>query len=182
MFGGVGVPEFIFLLMMLALVWPLSRVWSKAGHSPWLGLLALIPPFGLIGGVFSLHFQRLYQVETGVPEFLVLSTLLATVLLLCRTCSEAGYSPWWGALALVPPFPPLGYIGMVLFLTFAKWPSKTVPTAKDKLLSTWNKRSSEDATKKVAPTRTVPETSSREDKHTDGTSTVADGPEHLESP
>jgi energy-converting hydrogenase Eha subunit B len=55
--GSLGLPEllvlFISVLIMAGVIlWPATRICAKAGYSPWLGLLAIIP----IGNVFLLWF------------------------------------------------------------------------------------------------------------------------------
>lgn len=45
---SLGFPELIILLILvvimpLALAWPASRICKRAGFSPWLGLLILVP-------------------------------------------------------------------------------------------------------------------------------------------
>ena len=48
MFGSVGVPEVvillvIFLMMWLVVIWPAGRICKRVGFSPWLGILAIAP-------------------------------------------------------------------------------------------------------------------------------------------
>jgi hypothetical protein len=54
--GSVGVPELVIILaifgMGLVVVWPASRICSRLGFSPWLGILAVVP----IANVFLLWF------------------------------------------------------------------------------------------------------------------------------
>jgi hypothetical protein len=54
---GLGVPELVILLIIvgfmgLALVWPASRICKRAGFSPWLGVLIIVP----LANVFLLWF------------------------------------------------------------------------------------------------------------------------------
>ena len=45
--GSIGIPEFVVILaivgMGLMLVWPASRICSRLGFSPWLGVLVVVP-------------------------------------------------------------------------------------------------------------------------------------------
>jgi hypothetical protein len=44
MFGSLGMPELLILIVIaVGVVWPASRICAKAGYSPWLGLVVLIP-------------------------------------------------------------------------------------------------------------------------------------------
>jgi len=47
MFGAVGLPELLIIItiacMGLVVVWPAGRICRRAGFSPWLGLLAIVP-------------------------------------------------------------------------------------------------------------------------------------------
>jgi hypothetical protein len=54
---ALGLPELFILLILvvgmgLALAWPAARICKRAGFSPWLGLLILIP----LANVFLLWF------------------------------------------------------------------------------------------------------------------------------
>ena len=45
---GFGIPELFIILLLLVigpllLVWPAARICRRAGFSPWLGLLILVP-------------------------------------------------------------------------------------------------------------------------------------------
>ncbi len=52
MFGSVGMPELIVLIvivgMALVVVWPASRICHRLGFSRWLGVLAVIPLANLL--------------------------------------------------------------------------------------------------------------------------------------
>jgi len=53
MFGPVGLPELMVILpivttMLVALVWPAARICRRAGFSPWLGVLAVVPLANLV--------------------------------------------------------------------------------------------------------------------------------------
>ncbi len=53
MVGSLGLPELLVLIVVAGvLALPATRICAKAGYSPWLGLLAIIP----IGNVFLLWF------------------------------------------------------------------------------------------------------------------------------
>lgn len=45
--GFMGIPEFgvilAILCMGLIVIWPASRICSRLGFSPWLGILAVVP-------------------------------------------------------------------------------------------------------------------------------------------
>ena len=57
--GPLGLPELIIILFVFGVgVWPLCRICSKAGYSPWLGLLSLATPLGYIGLVLFLAFAE----------------------------------------------------------------------------------------------------------------------------
>lgn len=44
MLGAVGVPELVVVLIVaIAVIWPATRICSKAGYSPWLGVAAAVP-------------------------------------------------------------------------------------------------------------------------------------------
>lgn len=59
MFGAIGFPELvIFLFFFGIIIWPWSRICSKAGYSPWCGLIALVPAFGYIGLMLFLAFAE----------------------------------------------------------------------------------------------------------------------------
>ncbi len=49
---GLGIPElvivFVIVGMFLVLAWPAGRICRKAGFSPWLGLLILVPLANII--------------------------------------------------------------------------------------------------------------------------------------
>lgn len=45
---GLGVPELVIIFVLcvfmpLVLVWPAARICKKAGFSPWLGVLIVVP-------------------------------------------------------------------------------------------------------------------------------------------
>jgi len=47
--GGLGFPELIVILVMIVVIWlPWSRIFSKAGYSPWLSLTIFVPLVNLI--------------------------------------------------------------------------------------------------------------------------------------
>jgi hypothetical protein len=53
MFGPVGLPELMVILpvvttMLVAVVWPAARICRRAGFSPWLGVLAVVPLANLV--------------------------------------------------------------------------------------------------------------------------------------
>jgi hypothetical protein len=53
MFGPVGLPELMVILpvvtsMLVAAVWPAARICRRAGFSPWLGVLAVVPLANLV--------------------------------------------------------------------------------------------------------------------------------------
>ena len=54
MIRSIGLPELLIVVVVLAgaIIWPASRICAKAGYSPWLGLVAILP----IGNVFLLWF------------------------------------------------------------------------------------------------------------------------------
>ncbi|HEX9459224.1 MAG TPA: hypothetical protein VGA84_08780 [Thermoanaerobaculia bacterium] len=53
MFGSLGLPELLVILVLAgAIIWPATRICAKAGYSPLLGFVAIIP----IGNVFLLWF------------------------------------------------------------------------------------------------------------------------------
>ncbi|HEX7681851.1 MAG TPA: hypothetical protein VF713_27275 [Thermoanaerobaculia bacterium] len=57
MSGSLGLPELLVALVVAlvsaaVIIWPATRICAKAGYSPWLGLVAVIP----IGNVFLLWF------------------------------------------------------------------------------------------------------------------------------
>jgi len=52
MFGSLGLPELLVVVFAGAIIWPATRICAKAGYSPWLGVVAVIP----IGNVFLLWF------------------------------------------------------------------------------------------------------------------------------
>jgi energy-converting hydrogenase Eha subunit B len=44
MYTSLGLPElFVLVALVAAVVWPASRVCAKAGYSPWLGLVTILP-------------------------------------------------------------------------------------------------------------------------------------------
>ena len=44
MFGSIGVPELVIVLVVAVIVvWPATRICAKAGYSPWLGVVIVIP-------------------------------------------------------------------------------------------------------------------------------------------
>ena len=47
MYGRVDVPELVIPLVvavsLAVVVWPASRIFERAGFSPWLGILAVVP-------------------------------------------------------------------------------------------------------------------------------------------
>ncbi len=53
---GLGVPELIIILFIavipLVLIWPAMRICRRAGFSPWLGILIVIP----LANIFLLWF------------------------------------------------------------------------------------------------------------------------------
>jgi hypothetical protein len=54
---GLGFPELVILLVIvfgmgLALAWPASRICKRAGFSPWLGVLIIVP----LANIFLLWF------------------------------------------------------------------------------------------------------------------------------
>jgi len=54
MIRSIGLPELLIVVVVLAgaIIWPASRICAKAGYSPWLGLVAILP----VGNVFLLWF------------------------------------------------------------------------------------------------------------------------------
>ena len=49
MFGYIGVPELLVLLVVAAtFIWPATRICAKAGYSPWLGVAIVVPLANLI--------------------------------------------------------------------------------------------------------------------------------------
>ena len=49
MFGGLGLPELIVLAVIVPLmVFPAVRVCQRAGFSPWLGLVSILPPGAIL--------------------------------------------------------------------------------------------------------------------------------------
>ena len=53
MLGQRGIFELITVLLVglisaAVVIWPASRVCAKAGYSPWLGLVAVVPGFNLL--------------------------------------------------------------------------------------------------------------------------------------
>ena len=49
MFGSIGVPELLVVLVVCVIViWPAARICAKAGYSPWLGIAAVIPFANLV--------------------------------------------------------------------------------------------------------------------------------------
>ena len=55
----MGAPELVLILLFgLVGVWPLCRICSKAGYSPWLGLLSLATPLGYIALILILAFAE----------------------------------------------------------------------------------------------------------------------------
>jgi hypothetical protein len=61
----IGIPEFIIVaavcMSLVTVAWPMARICQRAGFSPWLGLLAIVP----IANVVLLWFLAL----TGWPAF-----------------------------------------------------------------------------------------------------------------
>jgi hypothetical protein len=51
-FGGIGVPEFVIVLVVvagfLAVCWPAARIAERLGFPRWLGLLAVVPGVNLL--------------------------------------------------------------------------------------------------------------------------------------
>jgi hypothetical protein len=62
---SIGMPEFILVAALcaslLTVVWPMSRICRRAGFSPWLGLLAIVP----IANVVLLWFLALAEWPAG---------------------------------------------------------------------------------------------------------------------
>jgi hypothetical protein len=53
MFGPVGLPELMVILpvvttMLVAVVWPATRICRRVGFLPWLGVLAVVPLANLV--------------------------------------------------------------------------------------------------------------------------------------
>ncbi len=49
MFMGLSCLHLSFLLLaLLVTAWPAGRICARTGHSPWLGILALVPGVNLI--------------------------------------------------------------------------------------------------------------------------------------
>jgi len=67
MFGAIGVPELVILFFLafvsLAVVWPAARICRRAGFSPWLGVLIVVP----IGNVLLLWYLAVSP-WPAVPE------------------------------------------------------------------------------------------------------------------
>jgi predicted PurR-regulated permease PerM len=61
MFGSVGFPEVLVVLaisaILLAIVWPASRICGRIGRSPLLGVLAVVP----VANVVLLWFLALAE-------------------------------------------------------------------------------------------------------------------------
>jgi hypothetical protein len=57
--GAIGVPELliiaVFVCMAMVVIWPVARICSRLGFSPWLAILVLVP----IGNLFLLWFIAL---------------------------------------------------------------------------------------------------------------------------
>lgn len=65
---GFGVPEIVIVLILvvilpLAVVWPAARICRRAGFSPWLGLLIVIP----LANIFLLWFVA-FNPWPALPE------------------------------------------------------------------------------------------------------------------
>ena len=65
---GLGVPElfiilFFLVLIPLAVMWPAARICQKAGFSPWLGVLIVIP----LANIFLLWFVA-FSPWPALPE------------------------------------------------------------------------------------------------------------------
>jgi hypothetical protein len=55
---GLGIPELLVVLVVSGVViWPATRVCIKAGYSPWLGILAIIP----VANILLLWFLALAE-------------------------------------------------------------------------------------------------------------------------
>jgi hypothetical protein len=61
MSSAFGLPELVLILgiLLIAVLWvvPASRICAKAGYSPWLGVLALLPVANVVLALF-LAFAR----------------------------------------------------------------------------------------------------------------------------
>jgi hypothetical protein len=61
MFGSIGLPELLVVLAIVAsslvVIWPAGRICRRAGFSPWLGVLAVVP----IANVLLLFFVALAE-------------------------------------------------------------------------------------------------------------------------
>ena len=67
--NSVGITELLVVLCGLAVLailiaWPISRICRKAGFSPWLGLLGMIP----VCNVILLWFLAYARWPNGAPE------------------------------------------------------------------------------------------------------------------
>ena len=43
MFGSLGLPEVLVIVIAALVIWPAARICAKAGYSPWLGVALIIP-------------------------------------------------------------------------------------------------------------------------------------------
>ena len=58
MLGSIGMPELLIVLVGgLVIIWPATKICAKAGYSPWLGILVVIP----IANVVLLWFLALAE-------------------------------------------------------------------------------------------------------------------------
>ncbi|HYI10051.1 MAG TPA: hypothetical protein VEK57_13410 [Thermoanaerobaculia bacterium] len=49
MIGSIGSPELILIFVVVVVViWPATRICAKAGYSPWLGVVIMIPVANII--------------------------------------------------------------------------------------------------------------------------------------
>ena len=56
--AGINVVEsLIIFLLLIAIVLPFRRIFGKAGYSPWLGMLILVPLINLIALYFLAYSQ-----------------------------------------------------------------------------------------------------------------------------
>jgi hypothetical protein len=68
MFGNLGLPEIIILVVVcLLVIWPLWRICSKAGYSGWLSI-SLLVPFLNYAVVLYLAFAE-WPIERELKQF-----------------------------------------------------------------------------------------------------------------
>jgi hypothetical protein len=66
---GLGMRELVIVVAVAAIIWPYCRVVSRAGYSPWLGLLIIVPLVNVIAlWVFAyVRWPALPEAKPPVP-------------------------------------------------------------------------------------------------------------------